>query len=247
MQGRNALEVFDDLHGVMVVTKPMWSTHGLWVPYRARREDVQAALATPWPDGPVVHGVRPNTLFIHHGVQGAFQNNAMVDTDGLPLDMFAPFKHVLCGHYHKRQTLGGKVHYVGSPWQTKADEAGQSKGYAIWDGKRLEYVDTQWGPRHYKLIVESPEQVIDTSFMRPQDKLKVEIRHAGVDTGALASRLAAVGIAPVIEHNIEHQHELRLGTANSLEEYAGRYVSAFATERALEPARLMSVFQKITQ
>lgn len=243
LDGRNALEVFDDLPNVKVWTEPTWTNTGLWVPYRARREDVASAIAVPNP----YPGMWPNVLFLHHGIKTAAMNNLMVDTEGLPVEMFQTFDAVLCGHYHKRQQVGAKLWYVGSPYQTKADEVGQAKGYAIWDGKQLRYVDCDWGPKHYKLIVESPDQPVDFSFARPQDRVKVVVRHAGIDTVSMAQRLAAAGLAPVIEHDIEHKTEIRLGNANSVEEYAARYAEQFAAEQSLDPGRLLQTFQELVR
>jgi DNA repair exonuclease SbcCD nuclease subunit len=243
LQGRNALEVFDALPNVQVWTEPTWTHFGLWVPYRARHQDIQAAIAIPNP----YPKKWPNVLFLHHGLRGAFMNNLMADPDGLPVEMFQTFDAVLCGHYHKRQQIGDRAWYIGSPWQTKADELGQPKGYAVWDGKALKYVDCDWGPKHYKLIVESPDQKIDLSFVRPQDKVRVEVRHAGVDTEKMAAQIAATGVLPVIDHNIEHKVEARLGDANSIEEYVARYAGMFADEQKLDVTRLVQTFVELTR
>lgn len=240
LNGRNALEVFGDLPNVKVWTEPTWTHVGLWVPYRARHEDIAAAIKIPKPSAKW-----PNVLFLHHGVRGAFMNNLMADQEGLDPGMFQTFQSVLCGHYHKRQNVGDRIWYIGSPWQTRADELGQSKGYALWDGTALQYVDCDWGPKHYKLIVESPDQPIDLSFVRPQDKVKVEVRHAGVDTEQLAAKLSSTGVLPVIEQNVEHRVEQRLGAAGSIEEYAVRYAEKFAGEQALDQAKLIQTFKEL--
>jgi DNA repair exonuclease SbcCD nuclease subunit len=185
-------------------------------------------------------------VFIHHGIRGAMMNNLMADSEGLPLAMFDGFDAVLSGHYHKRQQVG-RVWYIGSPWQTKADEIGQSKGYALWDGKRLKYVDASWGPRHYKFTVDDPWQELDLSMVRSCDRVRVEITHPRVDREKIAAQLAKVGVLPVVEGAQAPEIKQRLGAAGSLEEYAGRYIEAFAAERQLEGSRLHDVFRRITR
>jgi hypothetical protein len=240
--GRNAMEVFDDLPNVTVFTEPVWTREGLWVPYRAKHEDIQAALALPKPMASF-----PQTLFLHHGIHGAMMNNQHADEGGLPLGMFSQFQTILCGHYHKRQQVGDRLWYIGSPWQTTAGEIGQPKGYALWDRKTLSFVETQWGPRHFKIVMTSPEQTVDLSFARPCDHVQIEVRHAGIDTVSLARQFStAGGVRPVIENAVQHSVEQRLGAAGSIEEYAGRYVTQFGAEQGLDNARLLAVFKELT-
>ena len=240
--GRNAMEVFGDLPHVTVVSEPRWRDDGLWIPYRVRRQDIVAALLLPKPRASI-----PSVLFMHHGVRGAMMNSQVADTEGLELDLFQNFDTILCGHYHQRQQVGTKLHYVGSPWQTKADEIGQSKGYAVWNGGVLHYYDAAWGPRHYKVVVGSADQVVDLSMVRACDKVKIEITDAGVDAEKIARQVAAIGVLPVIEHNVEHHVEQRLGAAGSIEEYAVRYAEMFAQEQSLDAARLIGVFKELAQ
>lgn len=146
--GGNALEVFDRPN-VEVYSAPGINEHGAWMPYR--RPEYVAQHIKELRDA-VSDASAPNVLFAHLPLKGAFMNNMKMDEHGLPLSIFKGWKKIFLGHYHKQQDfMNGAAHYIGSPWQTRADEAGQPKGFAIWDGSKFERVNTDWGPKFYKL------------------------------------------------------------------------------------------------
>lgn len=242
-EGRNALEVFSDIPGVRVFTEPTWTKHGLWVPYRKRQEDIAQALTTRNPGVTVV----ARTLFLHHGLQGAMMNNHLMDSEGLPSGMFAAWHRVLCGHYHKRQDLLGAVThttYIGSPWQTKADEAGQPKGYAHWDGKILRFVDTHWGPRYHNVAL-TAGHTFDVSGIAPGDTVRVTTA-AGLDPAKVGAFLSAHNVRGIVTPEVQvAEARISLPDGSDLGAYAQAYVDL--AQIALDKTRLMRVFQEITQ
>ncbi len=238
VQGRNALESFGDIDGVVVHTEPTVNEHGLWLPYRKSHDELRAALNMEMPKG------TPPVLFMHHGVFGSMMNDHIANTDGLQMDEFFKFKKVFTGHYHKRQVLDW-VTYIGSPWQTKADEAGQPKGYAIWDGKELEFVDTNWGPKFHRFELE-PGEELDLTGVDPRDEVRVFTKGEGSKKAAeqLGQLLHAKGLRHVCTPEIEaNEQRLQVSVGSDLRTYAKAYVEQMTTE--LDKDRLMKTFEGI--
>lgn len=237
VHGRNAMEVFDGLGAqCQVYTEPTWTPEGLWVPYRKYQKDVVWALALPRPTDQFAR-----VLWLHHGLQGAWMNDQVRDTEGLPLSMFEGFDTVILGHYHKRQKIG-KAYYVGSPRQVTANEAGQEKGFAVWDGQKLKFVTTQWGKRYHRIRLE-PGESLDTSRISSGDDVRVSTA-VGIDPSVVGSQLAALGVQHAVTPDLpptEQRLEVKAGA--DLEEYAQGYVDVVST--TLDKQRLMGVFQEL--
>jgi DNA repair exonuclease SbcCD nuclease subunit len=235
VEGRNALEVLGEIEGVCVHTNPTWDKDGLWIPYRKEIESVSEAIS-----------VRPssNVVFMHHGVRGSYMNDGVRDTSGVDPQVLGKFK-VFCGHYHKRQDLGN-IHYIGSPYQTKADESGQDKGYSVWDGKTLTHVTKDWGKKYHRFEL-SPGDVLDLSRVRPGDEVRVKTVGEGASVRAeqVGQQLAQSGISNhVVTPEIEAmQSRLSVEENSDLKQYAKAYVDQVETD--LDKKRLMAVFGEL--
>lgn len=241
--GENALEVFADLPHVTVVTEPAWNQYGLWIPYRKDRADVERALGITPPAAPA-----RAVLWMHHGIRGAQISRAVLDSEGLDPVAFDRWGMVLCGHYHRRQVLRNII-YVGSPYQVTAAEAGDQKGYGVWDRTTGEFlwIDTVWGKRYHdiNLSENNARDYLQARVASPGDEVRIrggnaqeseELVKAFSDQGAHC--VAEVAPVPV---------ELRLdvGPGASLEAYA----SAFAA-KMLDPAEVeaaLGIYREITQ
>ena len=264
VSGRNALEALGDIRGVHVYTEPQWDKDGLWIPYRKRPEDIATALQLFTPEiialkvpgrdeliaiDPVEEVSRsvkspPNIAFMHHGVRGAWMNDNYQDTEGLDPNLFARFKLVLCGHYHKRHRVGN-VQYIGSPYQTRADEAGQSKGFARWNGETLEFFDALWGPRYHNLTVERG-QTLDLEGFGSDDIVRVRTKE-GVDPKAIAQYLAQAGLGRhTVTPDVESvQARLDVPQNAALAQYARAYVEQTVEQHGLGVEKLLSVFAEL--
>ena len=76
-------------------------------------------------------------FFMHQSFTGADYGHIKVE-DGLePSDLKADY--IVSGHIHKKQNLGTKVFYPGTPFATNATDAGQTKGFHILDTETLKY------------------------------------------------------------------------------------------------------------
>ena len=233
--GENALEVFESMDHVKVFTNPERNEFGAWLPYRKRPEDT-AEILRSWalPLGSVI--------WAHIGARGAWMNNAIQDTDGIDPVLLAGHR-VISGHYHRRQASGA-VTYIGSPYQTKADEAGQVKGYATWEplSSILTAVDTQWGPRYHNLTV-GPDGKMDLTGVRPGDEVRA-LAPSGVDLGALGRELERAGIRSAITPSTEaREGRLAVGAGATLGQYVEAYINQFAGR--LDPVKLKSIFAEI--
>lgn len=151
--GRNVLEVFDHLGGfVFVHSQPEWTVNGFWLPYRSN-EGLRAALAQA---NVAAHPQVP-FLFAHCGIQGAWMNSLKRDDFGLTPEevLGAGFKRVLLGHYHRHGLVTKGISYIGSPYQVSYGEAGQAKGVCRWDGRALEFIPWEIGPKHHKIVFDA--------------------------------------------------------------------------------------------
>jgi DNA repair exonuclease SbcCD nuclease subunit len=241
--GANALEVFAG-EGVRVFTDPTIRHGCAWIPYRKDLAEVKA-----WLDFARAQGVK--VVFGHLPVLGAFQNNMIKDANGCPLSWFKGFALVVLGHYHKRQQWGA-VHYVGSPWQTRADEAGQAKGFAVVDLEKpsLEYVTTQWGRAHHR--VDLSDKPLDNFLARMKwagiqhgDRVRVTVQ-SEADVEKAKQGLAQAGfLDAVVEPKQVTASGPRLGLGKGAT--LGEYARAYAAERKgqLDEAVLVQTFEEI--
>ena len=241
VDGRNVLEVFDEINHVEVYSSPREDSDGFWIPYRKNIDEVKQAVQyanTNWQGKKV--------LFMHHGVRGAWMNDGYQNKDGIELETFGGWHTILCGHYHKRQTVGLNLHYLGSPYQTKADEARQPKGYSLWDGEKLTFVETHWGSK-YHIIEIGEDQTLDLSQVQPRDEVRVTVKGKGSElrVASLAKQLRDLGIERhTVTPEIE-QTEARLDVRPqaSVDEYAKAYVDAMDT--SLNREMLMNIYTEL--
>lgn len=126
--GQHAMEVFSGIKEVRVMTEPQVDAWGTWLPYRKDPNVLLDWIQTQM-KGPGVALPGTSLAFMHHGIVGAMMNNGIVagDTDGVSPSQLRMFSRVFCGHWHRHQTISHCT-YVGSPWQTRPDEAGEQKG-----------------------------------------------------------------------------------------------------------------------
>lgn len=235
-KGENALQVFQKMPNVMVYSEPTLDRWGLWIPYRKNLEEIKEALSA-----------KPRTtrtVFMHHGVRGALMNGNIRDNDGLELSEFENSDHILCGHYHMRQKLG-PVHYIGSPYQTRADEAGQAKGYARWNGKSLTYIDTKWGKRYHRYVVKEVD-TFTPDEINFDDELRIQVNSAK-EAELLGKKLIAAGYKNVVvtPKQSASQKRLEVNEAASLSEYAIAFVNAQDTY--LDKKELLNTYKEITR
>lgn len=242
VQGEHALEVFRDLPNVTVKSEPGWDMWGLWVPYRKNMVDIQRALAQPKPDRITA------VAWLHHGVQGYMMNDCVRDTQGIPTESFNGFERVFCGHYHMAQDLGF-LSYIGSPYQTRADESGQQKRIGSWDpiSREMRFISVNWG-RKFHRIEATVDNPIDLAHVDLGDEIRIQAG-SGVDPEALGKRLVDQGYKNVVITPVQEKARVRLNLAaastRGCADYAQGYVDQFCGELAAD--KLMKLYKEITE
>lgn len=146
------LRIFDTLPGSQVIEKPTVIEGVRWhfFPYSHRLESQMFDVS---------HGLRPHAVaFVHAGIKDAFRNDKSRDTDGLQLGVFKGWKRVFSGHYHFRHEIGN-VQYIGSPMQHSFAEAGQDKGFLIFDDKTntVSFREVKGTPKHHRMALSWPD------------------------------------------------------------------------------------------
>jgi len=239
VDGSSALDVFAEYPWVSVYAKPTQNDLGMWIPYRKDIAQVRLGLAYG-----LEHGAK--VAWMHHGIQGAWVSRGRTDMDGVSGDALSGYTAVWCGHYHRPQAVSQRdprVEYIGSPYQTRADESGQWKRIGVWSPARLEmdWIEVNWGPSyHYLEVVTGQEELPE---LRPGDQLRVRAA-PGVDAVSYAKALEGRGVSVVLSQE-QAQSVERLGRVDGgVEAYARAYVDQLA--EGLDKERLMGVFESFS-
>ena len=239
LDGRNALEMFDEMSNVRVYTEAVTDEHGLWIPYRKDTDYTICTISEH--EEKAVNQQGRRVCFFHNAIFGALMNDTFVDQEGIPPSIFKGFDIVLSGHYHKRQNLGN-IYYIGSPYQINAGESGQDKGYAIWDGNNLEYVTEQWGKRYHRISL-GAKDTLSLDGIAPGDDVRVQTS-VNVDPHAVAEQLIKAGIANhTVTPDVEPvQVRLDVPENSDLLRYAEAYVQKQDTP--LDKGVLMNIYNE---
>lgn len=242
--GRNVLEVLGYMPGIQVFSKPYLDDFGWWVPYHANVLQLRT-----WLRSIAVESRR--VLWLHQGIAGSWLSRTEQDVDGLTEEDLCGWPCVIAGHYHRYQhmQLGPtQCWYVGSPWQVSAAEAGEPKGFCVWNGRNLQFEPCRWGRRIHMLRVGPDAPRVDlTGIDLAHDDVRVEVVGAGAEArvAEIGAWLAKQGAAHVTVTPEVAPAQARLGlTAGaSLREYALAYVEQMASD--LDQGRLMSCFDSL--
>lgn len=236
-QGRNVLEVFGDISGVAVFTKPHLDTKGiLWMPY-APTAAIKQELSNPVAE-------RARYVFGHFAALGAERDPHHLDTEGVDSAQY-PQQFVL-GHYHKPQHIGNLT-YVGSPYQTRSSEAGQVKGYLeIRAGDQLVFQEKGWGPKYHTLQLGARDE-LDVQGMSQGDDVRITAAK-GADIDKMTRQLEAAKVRFVITPEVEDiEARLDVDPHADLLEYAEAYIGLGDTPEGVSPGELKDAFRRLWQ
>jgi DNA repair exonuclease SbcCD nuclease subunit len=246
VSGRHALEVFRAHPAVVLHERPTVDEWGLWIPYMHDLDDVRRVL-----DQHRTHAECPGAwtgvAFWHGPMIGAAMNDRTFADRGLSIEDFRGYALAALGHFHKRQSFG-HVSYVGSPWETRADEGGQAKGYAILDyaATRLVHVDRAWGPKHVVVQADSAADALaQLAGVGAEARVRVSVPEAAIDAinKALAGKVADFVVSPsaVAVTSARALPNARL----TLREHAERLVDERAGE--MDKAHLLRAYEEFAQ
>ncbi len=229
VNGQNALESLQR-PGVTVYTQPTVDKHGCWLPYRKDIKQLTDHIAATPPSAQIA--------FCHHGLQGARMNSGAIagELDGIPPSAFRQFKHAFFGHWHRHQTVENCT-YVGSPWQTRADEAGEVKGCIELDTRThaWHFTPIYAGRRFHKGIV---------SDARSGDVVKLP---HDADSATIAA-LQSIGLEVRVDTPPPAVNAPRLATGadEPLPAHARHYLEATAPAE-LDKDRLAAILTEVLQ
>lgn len=240
--GRNAMEVLGALPNVEVFSEPTVNASGAFLPYR-KDPGLMVELSQK-----LLAQAAVKILYTHAGVRGAAQNGSIYDADGIPLEALVGWDLVVTGHYHRHQRLGNVV-YLGSPWETRADEAGDPKGvwrvpdFTTYTFEQMERIETRWGPKHYRFELGQGE-TLDLSQVGARDIVRVATA-AGVDVEAVGAALVKAGVK---QHTVTpevaiNQARLEVAPESPMDAYAQAYAEIKSGDLALEG--IVDVFKEI--
>lgn len=122
------------------------------------------------------HRQRRKILLGHFQMVGATLQGGTEAVLGVPRNIVERFDLTLLGHIHLPQSLGKRIHYVGSPFEQNWGEAGQSKRVAVLDTKTLsvKWLPLTGFPVHRRGSLKEFEAQFDPAS---EDRWKVELRN----------------------------------------------------------------------
>lgn len=114
--------------------------------------------------------VETDYLFGHFEINSFFYNDYKECTKSkLNISDFKKFKKVYSGHFHNRMSKDN-IDYVGSPFQQNFGDVGSVRGYHIFDGGEIEFIEFTNTPKFVKIKtnedIESIKEVIQGNFVK---------------------------------------------------------------------------------
>ncbi|KAG5184331.1 hypothetical protein JKP88DRAFT_262844 [Tribonema minus] len=111
----------------VVISQPTLFLGALWLPHCRDQRALERVLALP-------AAAAARAVFCHVDARGAAMNDGIYSRTGISPSAFPAGARVYSGHFHRPHSVGGgRVRYVGSPYQTSLAEAGQRKELLILD------------------------------------------------------------------------------------------------------------------
>jgi hypothetical protein len=208
-------------------------------------------------------------ILVHADVTGAYMNDMILSSGGVPPSMFPRDKVVYSGHFHKPHVVrssGRTIEYLGSPYQVSLSEAQQDKSLAVLDASKgwkcIERIPMDIGRRHFRVtslsdfldleaLADGASADLDSRRIRKGDRIVVAL-----DRSELGSNSHVNGEGNrVLNHAVSLRKsgalvEVRevsrspgegMGTDNSTE--AG-YAEELTTESALRSYMLQEVLRE---
>jgi len=155
--------------GPLIFSHPTVFRQALWVPHIREHANMESVLQSPAATAQNMHAV-----LCHADITGAYMNDLMVSTGGVPPRWFPSGIPIYSGHFHKPHMVEHKaknIEYLGSPYQVSLAEAHQPKSLAVMDDKWriVERIPIQIGRLHFR-----PKTVKDFLQLQHADSRKGE-------------------------------------------------------------------------
>jgi DNA repair exonuclease SbcCD nuclease subunit len=139
----------------------------------------------------------PDILFFHQEIPGVEYETGRKIGGLFPQTLFLPRSLYISGHIHKHQTVG-KTLYVGSPYQTKFSDEGQTRYIWLLNGKTKEYAPIKLNYPEFKSID------IQTGY-KPEGIISIE----GLQEKVAGNYIRVVGEVPASQWDIQTRKEIK--------------------------------------
>lgn len=164
----NAVRIFEAFDHIVVATQPMIDVNAkvAFFPWRELAGEQAKLFASLEGKG--------WTVFAHAEVTGAVANSGKPAAGRVSLAEIEPkVRACYVGHYHKRQKLGEKTWYIGSPFEMNFGERDEPHGIAIVDAEHVEpaFLDLDEFPKHYRITWPGEREVLAKT--RPHDVIEL--------------------------------------------------------------------------
>lgn len=183
----NAVRIFDGFEHISVATEPYADPERklAFIPWREEAGKQEETFALLPGDG--------WTIFAHAEVKGALANSGKPAAGRVTCETIeAHARACYVGHYHKRQKLGDRTWYIGSPFEMNFGERDEPHGIAIVDSENVEpcFLDLDDMPKHHRFTW--PEDGEKLSQARSQDIVEVYFKPDDLAGPALRTALGKV-------------------------------------------------------
>jgi DNA repair exonuclease SbcCD ATPase subunit len=153
----HGIKIFEPFPNITVATERLIFPQDrlAFVPWREDAQDQGELFATLEPPGNW-------TIFGHAEVRGAIANNGHTSPGRVTLGQIqASARACYLGHYHKRQQLGDRTWYIGSPFEMNAGERNMPHGLAIIESTSITptFVDLDDFPKHHQIDLRTSAQL----------------------------------------------------------------------------------------
>ena len=160
----NAVRIFDGFEHITVATEPYADPINklAFIPWREEANKQAAAFEMLPGEG--------WTVFAHAEIESAIANSGKAATGRVKTALIeAHARACYVGHYHKRQQLGDRTWYIGSPFEMNFGERDEPHGIAIVDSENPEpcFLDLDDMPKHHRFVW--PDDGAKLNTARPQD------------------------------------------------------------------------------
>lgn len=211
----HGISMFGLFPNISIATRPIYdaSNRLAFLPWREDSAEQQRQFAHVRELEPLVDSSSSEqtpgwTIFAHAEVGGAVANGGHIASGRISraqIEQVARACYV--GHYHKRQLIGDRIWYVGSPFEQNFGEMNEPHGVAVVSSESIvpRFVNFDQMPKHWKFsfpadfqfnaaengAVEQPTSAMRPfELVRPHDIVEVSSSHEGMRTEAFERAMA---------------------------------------------------------
>lgn len=146
-----------------------------------------------------------NVLLTHVEIKGALTNGGEVTDKGISQGDYCKFDQVLVGHFHNRNSINSKIHYIGAAYQHNFGED-EKKGVCIlYDDLSIEYIDLEF-PKYIRKEIGTKDltskEITKLAKQAETDHIKVILTGAANEIDAF-DRTALKSVGILVEKKVD--------------------------------------------